>query len=68
MWRILKKNSIFAFVKNRIVRTYLKPLNQNKMSRKICPECGSDEIEMIDDEYARCLVCGLEEHVSVFIN
>ena len=38
------------------------------MSRLICPECGSDEIEMIDDTYARCLVCGLEEHVRVFIS
>jgi uncharacterized Zn finger protein len=39
-----------------------------KNIRLTCPECGCEDIKIVEDRYARCTACGFEDDVEVFIS
>lgn len=51
---------------------FLVSLQKNKLNMKkirlTCPECGCEDIEIVEDRYVRCTACGFEDDVEVFIS
>lgn len=51
---------------------FLVSLQKNKLNMKkirlTCPECGCEDIKIVEDRYVRCTACGFEDDVEVFIS
>lgn len=69
MGAIIVTNVFWMMMAYGIFLLYLQKILLNmKNIRLTCPECGCEDIKIVEDRYARCTACGFEDDVEVFIS